>query len=1190
MKNHRAALWPQVALLAIGGLLAAVPAAAELPVRDDLVLWLDAGQAETLERDDAGRVRGWVDRGSGRLRAVQEEPAARPRWVAGGLGDRPVVLFEGRQFLNLGRFRELDFPPGEPFTIVVVYRLAPGQYGTWLARGGGAAEQRSYQFYMAPGRLGGIAYGRMREAELAAGAGIAVLRCDGSQASLFADGRVVQTFDAGRGRSHVDVLIGARREHPDNTGIFYPLHGQLAELLVYRRALEPDQHQEVGRYLADKYGLLTDYCPDVAGRLERELARPPAAAGSESLIDLAHRHEGLALLETALEETPSAAWHVAELLVRIAEQNRLEEPWAQLAARLLDHPAPFVRGLAEWALAMKVGHDNNGAETVWPAADAPAWWTRWQHLSGDSLLEADWVRQAYSTGAHRQPEQLAASVGEMIARLERMVAGGAFAQDPAELDRLRQIRQAMRANAPAAEDPAAEDPAAEDPNHWSVELEQAQRQWLNARRVLRDALLQQPLLDIEQLLFIRRSAPHTVANITRAYSWRYKPGGDLRILDGLQPDAPTRDLIDGRLGPGHVRGMDLGWDGTRIVFSYARQADWPPRVDTTNYYVEGTHVWQLRQEQEPMRLYEIACDGSNLIQRTHDPYWSDFEPTWTATGDIVFSSDRAGRSQQCGAFEYDHSSFNLYRLTADGQIRLFTDSKDTDRYPHSLDNGLIAFTRWEYQERHFMEVHSVWTARPDGTAADALYKHHMPAPLGLRDVRSMPGTSDLVAIAAGHHTYAFGPVVTISPRYGLNNEAGLRIVTPGVRPQEGGMAGRPVAEGGVDDRGGLYKTPWALSDTAFLAAYAYARPNCSAPCGADSNAFAIYYLDSYGNKELIYRDLLLSCSMPIPLRPRPRPPVFPETTDPDRTYATLVLGDVYQGMDQEPRGSVAYLRVAQRVGWPYTPEHGQMTYISGDAWSSQFGFWSWAPVRVIGDVPVEADGSAHFLIPANTAVYFQALDRNRMEIRRMRSMVSGQAGEVRGCVGCHETRAVSAAPRARELLALSRPASVPDPPPWGAERLLGYQWLVQPIFDRHCLTCHGHEEPAGGLELTSRRADDGFLQSFRSLFPRQEDNAEQGDPLVSVSNRFSDSRVTQPREFGSHRSRLVQVLREEPQHADEVALSESEWTTLLMWIDANAPYFDTFYNKRPADGGAPRRQHVDFPLPPPFNNSPTGVE
>ena len=36
----------------------------------------------------------------------------------------------------------------------------------------------------------------------------------------------------------------------------------------------------------------------------------------------------------------------------------------------------------------------------------------------------------------------------------------------------------------------------------------------------------------------------------------------------------------------------------------------------------------------------------------------------------------------------------------------------------------------------------------------------------------------------------------------------------------------------------------------------------------------------------------------------------------------------------------------------------------------------WTPVEVFGTVPVEADGSAHFQVPADTAVYFQLLDEN----------------------------------------------------------------------------------------------------------------------------------------------------------------------------------------------------------------------
>ena len=44
----------------------------------------------------------------------------------------------------------------------------------------------------------------------------------------------------------------------------------------------------------------------------------------------------------------------------------------------------------------------------------------------------------------------------------------------------------------------------------------------------------------------------------------------------------------------------------------------------------------------------------------------------------------------------------------------------------------------------------------------------------------------------------------------------------------------------------------------------------------------------------------------------------------------------------------------------------------------------WTPVRILGDVPLDADGSTHFQVPADLAMYFQLLDENRMEMRRDR--------------------------------------------------------------------------------------------------------------------------------------------------------------------------------------------------------------
>ena len=94
---------------------------------------------------------------------------------------------------------------------------------------------------------------------------------------------------------------------------------------------------------------------------------------------------------------------------------------------------------------------------------------------------------------------------------------------------------------------------------------------------------------------------------------------------------------------------------------------------------------------------------------------------------------------------------------------------------------MIAYTRWDYQERHFMETHAIWTVRPDGTSADAVFNQHLRAPYGLRDVRSVPGTSKMVAIATGHHTLAYGPLVTVNGRKGINTADAIEIVSPPLR-------------------------------------------------------------------------------------------------------------------------------------------------------------------------------------------------------------------------------------------------------------------------------------------------------------------------------------------------------------------------------------------------------------------------
>ncbi len=855
----------------------------------------------------------------------------------------------------------------------------------------------------------------------------------------------------------------------------------------------------------------------------------------------------------------------AERLLQLARDNRLTDPLAAQAAELLSHEDPFVRAIAEWAIATKVDNENKGQQSAWPRPSAPPWFVRWQGLDTECLLECDYARQAVVWDTHHDGKKLLGSLGKILRRAQGAALEIRTATESEEtrsmvvrqLDQLHAIHKALQRQ------------VAENPH----DIVGHRRLWLEARHATRPIVLANPAVDFDGVLFITRHSAHSHRNITGSqYPWVHKPGGDICVRMGLDPNGRVRPVLQGKLGPGHVHGIDLHWDADRVIFGFASQKRWPPKWDT----VRGNDVFRLREDQEPTHLYEIHLDGTGLRQRTDHGYFSDFEPTYCANGGIVFASDRSGRSSECGKFTADHTAINLHRISPDGTaLRRLNDNKDIDRYPHALDNGLIAYTRWDYQERHFLEVHAVWTVHPDGTMADAVFNQHIKAPYGLRDTRSIPGSQKLVSIATGHHTLAYGPVVIIDPSVGINNAEALKIVTPHVRPQEGPMAGLTVPEGGVPDRGGLYQTPWALSERCFLVSYSYAP--VPSPTGGGSNAagFAIYLIDVHGNKELIHRERIYSSAFPMPLRKRPRPPIVTELTDRADSSATCYVADVYDGLDGIPRGAVKYIRVSQRVGWPLDDKIGAMRWIPGNAWERHFGFWSWSPVRVIGSVPVEEDGSAHFKVPAEEALYFQALDENHMELRRMRSHVTFQPGEVRGCTGCHESQLRSPQHAWRLPKALSREPREPAPPDWGADRLLGYEWLIQPVLDRRCVRCHGGQKTEGGIDLTATKSEDGFRRSFGTLFGRPIGPGKSGGPgkvFVSVSDRFSGASVTQPKQFGSHRSPLIALLRKDPLHKTEAALSQSEWIALVTWIDANAPYYDTFFNRRPEDGGPPRRE------------------
>jgi len=1004
------------------------------------------------------------------------------------------------------------------------------------------------------------------------------------------------------------------------------------------------------------------------------VVQPILAAFGGQTADVEIRHLSSALAASpenavavldalAAEESVEASSVSAELLYAVAARvggRRLvdEPPWrhfGEKGAALLDHDDPFVRGIAAWAL-VAVRDANQGMQ---PQPDTPEWIAKCLALKPENSLECDFVLQAIGLGEHRTTRDLSQSAQDILKRAEELASYVLSRGDP-----VKKLGQAPLANrfstafSDVGREPvsffhgrggeqrrgrmvaaletlktahgrlAGRNPPAHLGGH--------RRWWLEVRRAARDVVLAGPDLDFRQIVFftvpVRTEGNHPdclVQNHDRPKERR--PGGDVFVQSGIGPADPVRPLIAGKLGPGHVQDMDLWWDADRLVFAFVLQPHWGktrynwgsvpwrdgPRVVVFDHVVgfEDGVFWE--NGSEPTHLYEINLDGTGLRQLTNDKLYCDREPAYLPNGDVVFSSDRGCGASQCGAAPLAYSDFglpNLFRVSADGErVQRLTYNKDVDRYPHCLDNGLIGYMRWDYQERFWQWPHALWTIRPDGTMNDGLFKVHFNDPQSVREPRSIPGSQKLVVIATGHHSPPEGAVAVVDPSFGVNNPQGMRYVTPFCSPLEGGLgSSRTVAQGGLPDRGGFYKTPWPLSEKGFLVSYAYHHPA--------NTSYAAYYIDVWGNKELIHRDPVMDVLCPMPVRKRLRPPILPSNVAPESNYAICYLDDVNRDMPGVKPGTVRYLRISERLQWFFgkNDNTGPIRWTPGTQHSRNFGYWTWSPTRVIGTVPVEEDGSAYFKVPIGLAVYFQALDENMMEIRRMRSHIEFKPGEFRGCVGCHETK--QHVPEIRSngaRLALARDPSMPKPPPWGDVAILDYEKLIQPIMNRHCVRCHGEKDPKKGLDLTDARDPYGFVQSYRSLFGIKRNmptplgegyreayaeipNLERDEGtlyetvksriyrpggLLCLSNHMSGPEVTEPRQFGSHRSRLVLSLLNDEAHRKDVKLSSDEWETLVTWVDANAPYHSTYYQYFDSKGKMlPSAIRVRIELDPPFKS------
>ncbi len=301
----------------------------------------------------------------------------------------------------------------------------------------------------------------------------------------------------------------------------------------------------------------------------------------------------------------------------------------------------------------------------------------------------------------------------------------------------------------------------------------------------------------------------------------------------------------------------------------------------------------------------------------------------------------------------------------------------------------------------------------------------------------------------------------------------------------------------------------------------------------------LYYFDRFGNLELLYREEGISAMYPIPLAPRPVPPAVPSTLDSTLgEEGEFYLADVRQSLMPLPEGRpIVGLRI-----WQVLPK--TETHVANQP---RLGYANAESARMLlGTVPVEADGSAYFRVPARRPIYFQAVDARGHAVQTMRSVTYLQPGERRGCVGCHEP-ANTATPR-RTLAALQRPPSAIVPGPDGT-RPFSFVRLVQPVLDRHCVRCHdGGPEAKSKLVLT-REPRGEFSASYEGLRPFVRWYEWGGKSIAQA--------VTFPGRCGADESPLLGIL-EDPDHKSQVNLPAAERERIVLWLDGNAPFYGVY--------------------------------
>ncbi|MDO5308160.1 MAG: hypothetical protein Q4G03_01485 [Planctomycetia bacterium] len=624
----------------------------------------------------------------------------------------------------------------------------------------------------------------------------------------------------------------------------------------------------------------------------------------------------------------------------------------------------------------------------------------------------------------------------------------------------------------------------------------------------------------------------------RDFSCDRRPGGQLCCAT-FAPDGTIRNEILVSVPNGTLRDPDVSWDADKILYAARNSFD-----------LDDFHIYEYDMK---MKTQRKITDGLGV---------ADIEPIYLPDDNILFGSTRCTQITDCWWTEVS----NFYTCNPLGHfMRRLTADQVTVNYPKLLEDGRIIYTRWDYNDRGQIYPQPLFQMNCDGTGQTEYYGNNSYFPTTIMHARGIPGTDLVLAIAAGHHTYQNGKLLLIDRSKGAQENAGATLIAPV----------RETAADKIDQYGQigeLFQYPYPLDESTLLCAY---LPEGGA--WKYDVPFGLYWFDHDGQRELLAFDRDISCGQPMPLVERERPLLRPSQVDLSKKTGAYYVQDVYEGPGLKgiERGVVKSLRV---VALEFRPVGIRKNGNGGPAGGAMvctpiaIDNATWDVKRVLGEVPVEEDGSAYFEAPAMTPVYFQLLDEKGDVVQTMRSWSTLQPGETFACVGCHEPKEsviqnVAGASGANSI-ALQKPIAKPTPfytPGNGylADAGFSFNRDIQPILDHHCVSCHrGGDGPMsllGDADLSDRGKDASNRagRSFSQAYINLTQNGNHDGAYSKWLGIQEGPELLPPYFAGAFKSPLVNEWRGDDRKVEahrEVKLDEVSIRKLALWIDLLVPY------------------------------------